>query len=128
MKLTRKKAYGLLALSIGLELLGTSCLEASEAFTKVAPTVVVIVAYSLCYWSLSKAMRMLNLSIAYATWTAVGTLGSVLIGFLLFHQTISPVGLGAIAVMIVGVFLLNLYGTPKETERGAQTGTGGEQA
>lgn len=115
MKLTKKSAYAALALSIALEQLGTGCLEASETFTRLVPTIVVILAYVASYFCLSKVLQLIDLSISYATWTAVGTIGSALMGIFLFHQTISPVGWGAIAVMIVGVFLLNLYGSPKET-------------
>ena len=66
------------------------------------------------FWTFSKTLKFVNLSIAYATWTAVGTIGATLIGIFVFHQIISPVGWAAIVVMVFGVFLLNLFGTPKE--------------
>ena len=111
MKLTKKTAYVALILSVVIGQIGTGCLEACQAFTRLVPTLALIVAYAVSYWCLSKALMLIDLSIAFATWLAVGT--------------ISPVGWGAIIVMIFGIFLLNLYGTPKESEG---TETAGEQA
>ena len=115
MQLTKKSAYVLLAVSIAFELIGTGCLEACEGFTKPAFTVILILAYSACYWCFSKALKYINLSISYATWTAVGTIGAALMGIAFFQQYLTPVGWGAVAVMVLGVFLLNLYGTPKDS-------------
>lgn len=56
----------------------------------------------------------IQLSIFYATWTAAGTVSAALIGIFLFGQQISAIGWLAIAGMIVGIFVLNLFGTPKE--------------
>ena len=118
MKLTKKTAYVALILSVVIGQIGTGCLEASAAFTKLTPTLALIVAYAVSYWCLAKALMLIDLSIAFATWLAVGTIGSALMGVLLFHQSMSPVGWGAIAVMLFGIFLLNFYGTPKETDNG----------
>lgn len=124
MRLTKKMAYVALILSVVIGQIGTGCLEACQAFTRLTPTLALIVAYAVSYWCLSKALMLIDLSIAFATWLSVGTIGSALMGVFLFQQTISPVGWGAIIVMIVGVVLLNLYGTPKEPEG---TETAGEQ-
>ena len=114
MQLTKNKAYVCLILSVILGQVGTGCLEACEAFTKPGPVVALIIAYIISYWCLSKALMMINLSIAFATWLAVGTICSALMGIFLFHQPLSLVGWIAIFVMIAGIFLLNFYGTPKE--------------
>lgn len=116
MKMTKKKAYAMLAFSIVMELIASANLEACEAFTKPVPTVIMIVGYILAFGTFSKTLRVINLSIGYATWTAVGSVGASLLGIFLFDQIISPVGWGAILVMVASVFVLNLYGTPKKDE------------
>ena len=116
MKLTKKNAYGVLFISIAFELLGTGCLEACEGFSRALPTVIMIFAYTASFWTYSKVLRFVNLSIAYATWTAVGTICSALMGVFLFSQPLSAAGWAAIAGMVIGVFLLNLFGTPKAEE------------
>lgn len=123
MKLTKKSAYALLAVSIVFELIGTGCLEACRGFTKPFFTVILILAYAVCYWCFSKALKHINLSVSYATWTAIGTIGASLMGIVLFQQYLSPVGWGAVIVMVIGVFLLNVYGTPKDS---ASQETGGD--
>ena len=100
--------------SIVFEQIGTGFLEACQGFTKVGPTVCLIAAYIVSYWLFAKALAKIQLSIFYATWTAAGTVSAALIGIFLFGQQISAIGWLAIAGMIVGIFVLNLFGTPKE--------------
>ena len=114
MKLTKKTAYGLLGVSIVFELFGTACLEYCNAFTELLPTLGVIVGYALAFWIYSKTLRFLNLCVCYATWTSVGSICSALMSTLVFGQPLSAVGWGAVVTMSIGVFLMNLYGTPKE--------------
>lgn len=104
----------MMALSIVFEQVGTGFLEACQAFTKLTPTICLILAYIASYWLFAKALEKINLSVFYATWTALGTVSAALIGIFIFNQHISMVGWVAIVVMIIGIFLLNLYGTPKE--------------
>lgn len=124
MKLTKKSAYGLLAVSIACEQLGTGCLEACAGFTKPGFTVALILSYIVCYWCFAKALKHINLSVSYATWTAVGTIGAALMGIVFFHQHLTAVGWGAVIVMVAGVFLLNLYGTPKDGASDTKGGAG----
>ena len=114
LKLNKKQAYGILALSIIFEQIGTSCLEACEAYTKVGPTIGVILAYVASYWLFAQLLQHINLSVSYATWTAAGTVSAALIGMFVFGQYISPLGWLGIIIMSIGIFILNLYGTPKE--------------
>ncbi len=113
-KITEKTAYIMMIFSIVFEQIGTGFLEACQAFTKLTPTLCLIGAYIVSYWLFARALRCINLSIFYATWTAAGTVSAALIGIFIFHQTISLVGWIAIAGMIAGIFILNLFGTPKE--------------
>lgn len=125
MKTTVKAAYIMMIFSIIFEQVGTGFLEACEAFTKLTPTICLILAYIVSYWLFAKSLEKINLSVFYATWTAAGTVSAALIGMLIFHQYISLVGWLAIAGMIIGIFILNLYGTPKET--GAAEESAGEE-
>lgn len=105
-------AYIYLAIAIAGELIGTTYLKYSEGFTKMGPSIISIVSYSVCFFVFSKSLQSLNLGIAYATWSAVGLVVTALISFFLFKQGITPVGVAAIAMITVGVVVLNLYGTP----------------
>ena len=114
LKLNKKQAYGILVISIIFEQIGTGFLEACDAFTKLVPTICLILAYVASYWFFAQLLQHINLSVSYATWTAAGTASAALIGLFAFGQHISPLGWLGIVIMCVGIFILNLYGTPKE--------------
>lgn len=114
LNLNKKQAYGILVVSIVFEQIGTGFLEACDAFTKLTPTICLVVAYIISYWFFAQLLQHINLSVSYATWTAGGTVSAALIGLFVFNQHISPMGWLGIAILCVGIFVLNLYGTPKE--------------
>lgn len=104
--------YLFLGLAIVGELIGTTYLKYSEGFTKLIPSTISIVSYALCFFFFSKALLNINLSIAYATWSAVGLIVTALISILIFKEGITPAGVIAIIMITVGVIVLNLYGSP----------------
>ena len=112
--LSKGAAYAVLALSIIAEQIGTACLEASAGYTVLKFTVLTILLYTFTYFTFCKILSRINLAVAYATWTAVGSIGASLMGVFIFGQSMSPKGWASIAVMVIGVFLLNCFGTPKE--------------
>jgi small multidrug resistance pump len=104
--------YFLLAISIGFELLGTTFLKYSEGFTKLGPSLVSILSFVICFYALSKALYTVNLSIAYATWSAVGLTVTALISVFLFKEALTPAGVLALVMITIGVVVLNMYGAP----------------
>ncbi len=112
-KLSRPAAYAVLGISIAAEQVGTACLQASGGFTVQRFTVLTILLYAVSYFTFAKILSRIDLAVAYATWTAVGSVGATLIGIWLFDQSMSLKGWLSIAGMIAGVFLLNCFGTPK---------------
>ena len=104
--------YLYLALAIAAELVGTTYLKYSEGYTKLVPTVISIAAYAFCFYIFSKSLLSINLSVAYATWSAVGLIITTLISVFLFKEGITAAGTAAIIMITAGVIILNLYGTP----------------
>jgi small multidrug resistance pump len=103
--------YVLLLLAIASELVGTSLLKATHGFSKLWPTLGSLFAYAVSLLLLAKAVeRGLNVSIGYAIWSALGTTLIVLIGVTFLHQPVTLVQVGGIALVIVGVVILNLGG------------------
>ena len=107
-------AYFLLAVSIVFEQMGTGFLEAADQFTKLLPSICLVGCYIVSYWFFAQVLQHINLSICYATWTALGTVSAALIGFFAFGQVISLTGWIAIVIMGIGIFILNLFGDVKE--------------
>lgn len=96
-----------LALAIGSEIVATTSLKLSDGFSKLAPSVVVVVGYAISFWAMSISLRSIPLGVVYAIWSGVGTAAIVLIGYLMFHEVLDAVKLGAIGLIVIGVILLN---------------------
>lgn len=103
--------YVLLGIAIGFELVGTTLLKTSAGFTKLWPSLGCIAAYVICFWAFSRALLNINLSVGYATWSAVGIIVSSLLSVFLFKETMTVWGVLGIVLVVTGVLLLNLYGT-----------------
>lgn len=100
-----------LAIAIVLEVIGTTSMRYSEGFTKLIPSVVLVVSYVASFYALTLALKHMDLSIAYAIWAGVGTALIALLGITLFHEPITALKLAALSMIIGGVVLLNLSGT-----------------
>lgn len=98
----------LLLLAIGAEVIGTSCLKLSEGFTKPGPTLVVLLAYALSMTLMSRVVQVLPMGVTYALWSGLGIVAIVLIGMALYQQTPSAGQLAGMALITVGVVLVNL--------------------
>jgi small multidrug resistance pump len=66
-----------------------------------------VVGYAISFWAMSISLRSIPLGVVYAVWSGVGTAAIVVIGYLLFHEVLDAVKLGAIGLIIVGVVMLN---------------------
>lgn len=123
-EMSKPAAYLILAISIISEQIGTVCLEASQGYSVLSFSVLTVILYAFTYYTFCKILNIINLAVAYATWTAVGSIGASLFGVWIFHQPMSPAGWASIGGMTVGVFLLNCFGTPQEPD--AKAGPGAE--
>jgi small multidrug resistance pump len=102
--------YVLLGISILTEVLGTSALRASNGFSRLVPSVIVVVCYGAAFYLMSQALKSLPLGFTYAVWSGVGTALTALIGWVYFRDAFNWGALGGIALIIAGVVVLNLSG------------------
>ncbi|MEV6343567.1 multidrug efflux SMR transporter [Actinoplanes sp. NPDC051851] len=102
--------YVLLLLAIATELVGTSLMKATDGFTRLWPTVVVLVSYVLSFVFLAQAVKGMQVGIAYAIWSAVGTAAIVVIGAAFLGEPVTLAKVAGIALIIAGVVTLNLTG------------------
>lgn len=116
LNVSKPVAYVLLTISIICEVIGSVCLEACDGFTNKKLTILLIICYSIAFTLFSKILHIINLAVGYATWTAAGSIACAMLGVGLFKQHLTVVGWISIIIMGIGVFLLNLLGTPKEDE------------
>jgi small multidrug resistance pump len=99
----------ILLLAIVSEVVGTVALKASEGFARLGPTALVVVGYGLTFYLLGLALKQIPLGVAYAIWSGLGTAGAVLAGVLLWRGSLNLAGVIGIALIVIGVLILNLF-------------------
>ena len=102
-------AYILLALAIVSEVLGSTFLLKSEGFTKLLPSLVVLVLFSVAFYCLSQVIKVIPLGISYAIWAGVGIVLTALIGYFFFRQQLDGAAIIGIALIVSGVVVINLF-------------------
>ncbi|GAA4868380.1 multidrug efflux SMR transporter [Kitasatospora terrestris] len=103
--------YVLLALAIAAEVCATSMLKLTDGFSRLWPSLGVALGYMLSFLLLGRALKHIPVSVAYAVWSGVGTAAVAAIGATLFGETLGRLQWLGIAVVIVGVVLINLRST-----------------
>lgn len=97
-----------LALAIGAEIIATTALKLSYGFTRLTPTALAIGGYAVAFYLLALTLRTIPVGIAYAIWSGVGILAITLIGAVWFQQHLNPVSLAGIALIVIGVIVVQL--------------------
>lgn len=101
-------AWFFLVIAICLEVSGTTFMKLSNGFTKIVFTVPTFICYALSFTCLSFALRTMEVSVAYAIWSGLGTALIALIGFYWFREAMTPVKIISMLLIIIGIFGLNL--------------------
>lgn len=101
-------AWLYLGLAITAEVIGTSFLKLSAGFTKLLPSVVVVVCYALAFYLLALSLKTMKVGIAYAIWAGLGVALLAVIGRLFFGETMNSAAILGIILIIVGVALVSL--------------------
>ncbi len=97
-----------LLIAVSGEVVATSALKASEGFTKLAPSAVVVLGYAIAFYFLSLTLDSIPVGISYALWSGVGVVLISLMGWLLFNQTLDLPAMVGILLIIAGVAIINL--------------------
>jgi small multidrug resistance pump len=101
--------YAVFLVAILLEIIGTSCLQASQQFTKPLPTAVMVVSYIGALYLLSLVLRTIPVGIAYATWSGLGIILISIIGLVVFGQKLDWAAVLGISLIVAGVVLVNVF-------------------
>jgi small multidrug resistance pump len=97
-----------LVLAILLEVSATTCMNLSESFTKMLPSVLMFILYGFCFASFTLALEKIDLSIAYAIWCDIGMALIVAIGILWFKEPITALKMLSIGFILIGTVGLSL--------------------
>ena len=101
--------YLILALAILAETVGTSAVQASQQFTRLWPSVLVVVAYGISFYLLSVTLKVLPVGIVYAIWSGLGIVFIALIGYLVFRQALDWPAVTGMAMILGGIVVIHLF-------------------
>ena len=98
-----------LGLAIFSEVVATASLKSTEGFTRLVPSIIVLVGYSAAFYFLSLTLDTIPIGVAYAVWSGVGVATITLVSFVLYDQKIDAAGLIGIGLIVTGVVVLRLF-------------------
>ena len=101
-------AWGFLFLAGLLEIGWAVGLKYTDGFTRLWPTVGTAAALIASMGLLAAAMRTLPLGTAYAVWAGIGTVGTAILGIVLFHEPATAMRLTCIVLIVAGIVGLKL--------------------
>lgn len=96
-----------LAGAIVFELAGTTCLKLSDALSNIPFTICFAIAYTITFALFTKALEVLPLGLSYGIWGGLGTIGTVIIGMVVWNDPMTPFIALGIGLVITGTFLMN---------------------
>ena len=99
----------LLFIAIVSEVIATSCLKATEGFTRLWPSLIVVVGYLLAFYFLSLTLRTIPVVIAYAIWSGVGIVLIDLSGWLFLGQALDLPAIIGLSLIVAGVMAITLF-------------------
>ena len=98
-----------LTLAILPEVTATSFLKSSDRFTKLWPSVIVVLGYCLAFYFLSLTLDTIPIGVAYAIWSGVGIASLAVISVLFFDQKIDTAAVFGMGLIIAGVVVLRVF-------------------
>jgi small multidrug resistance pump len=100
-------SYVYLAIAIVAEVIGTSALKASEEFTRLVPSIIVVAGYAVAFFFLSLTLRTIPVGIAYAIWAGAGIALIVAVSAVLFRQVPDLPAIIGLTLIVAGVVIVN---------------------
>jgi len=98
-----------LAVAIVSEVIGTSALKASEGFSRLWPSAIVVVGYASAFYFLSVTLKTIPVGVAYAIWSGVGVALIALIAWVFYGQVLDLPAIIGLLLIVAGVVVLNLF-------------------
>lgn len=98
-----------LSISIVAEVIATSALKASDSFSRVVPTAIVIAGYGTAFFFLTLILNRIPLGVAYAVWSGAGIVLVSIVGAVRFGEIPDAAAMAGIALIICGVVVINVF-------------------
>lgn len=98
-----------LAIAISGEVIATTALKASNEFTRIIPSLIVVIGYGTAFYFMAISLRVLPVGIMYGIWSGMGIVLVSIIGWLVYKQTLDLQSMIGMGLIIAGVFVINLF-------------------
>ncbi|MGF6569447.1 small multidrug resistance pump [Paraburkholderia fungorum] len=105
----RVPPYALLGIAIVAEVIATSAMRASDGFSRLWPSTVVVIGYGIAFYCLSLTLRSIPVGIVYAVWSGAGIVLITLVALLLYRQVPDLPAIIGLGLIIAGVAVLNIF-------------------
>ena len=102
-------AYLYLAIAIIAEVVATNALKASEEFTRLGPSIIVVLGYSAAFYFLSLVLKTMPVSVAYAIWSGVGIVLIAIVAVIMFKQVPVILAIVGMVLIVSGVVVINVF-------------------
>lgn len=102
-------SYIILFGAIVFEVLGTMLLPASNNFTKLIPTSILLASYALSFYFLAMVSQKLPLSVVYASWAGLGVFSVALLSYFFYKQALNWQSIVGLFLVVLGVTIVNVY-------------------
>ena len=101
--------YAALGVAIVAEVIATSALKASAGFTRLWPSVIVVLGYGVAFYGLSLTLQSMPVGVAYAIWSGLGIVLVTIASYVLYRQSVDLPALIGMALIVAGVAVIQLF-------------------
>lgn len=101
--------YLILLFAVIAETIGTTALHASQQFTRLWPSIIVVLAYGISFYLLSLTLRTIPVGIMYAMWSGLGIVLIAIIAFLVYGQRLDLPAIVGIGLILAGIVTIQLF-------------------
>jgi small multidrug resistance pump len=108
------QTFAFLVLTVLFETFGTACIQASQQFTRLWPSLGVVLGYGVAFWFLSLTLRTLPLGVVYATWSGLGIVLVTTTGYLVFNQRVDTPVIFGMVMIVAGIAVMHLSSSPAQ--------------
>ena len=98
-----------LAIAIVAEVIGTTALKASNEFTRLLPSLMLVAGYGTALYFMSISMRVLPVGIMYAIWSGMGIVLVSIIGWVMYRQVLDMPAMIGMGLIIAGAIVINVF-------------------
>ena len=98
-----------ITIAIAAEVLATSALKASQEFSKLWPSLFVVIGYGIAFYFMTISLRSMPVGVMYAIWSGVGIVAISIIGWIGYKQSLDLPAMIGISLIVLGVMVINLF-------------------